>query len=100
VESNLLSEPCLNKEIGYTKDIKTRSIFLLGQIRTIYAVAIQFKSGIIQDKIDPATRLGAKYFHSFPELAEMVTEDIFLGRCEMVATCRLERFYLVLGHVD
>jgi hypothetical protein len=54
---------------------------------TIYAVAIEFESSIIKYKVNSAACIVAQLFDTVPELMEVVTENVFLGRSEVVAAC-------------
>jgi hypothetical protein len=68
--------------------------------RTIDAIAVQFKSSVVEYKIYSASCLVPDIFDAVPKLVEMISKNIFLGGREVVASCRLKRLDLVLGHID
>jgi hypothetical protein len=44
--------------------------------------------------------LFTKILDSVPQLIEMISEDVFLSRSEVVTTSGLKRFDLLFGHID
>jgi hypothetical protein len=99
MEPDLLSESTLNQEVGWrrwSKEIPANRCTAL----TINEVAIKLKPGIIQHEIDPTTPRCLESFDRIPQLWQVVSEDVLLRRCKVVATSGLEALDLLFGHVD
>ena len=61
------------------------------------AVAVQLKAGVVEHKVDAAA---AHVADQVPQAAQIVAEDVLLGRCEVLAARRLDLLDVFLGHVD
>lgn len=72
----------------------------LDQIVGVDAIAIELESGVIQDEIDATAGLSAQRGDGFPELFEIVSEDVLFSGGEMFTTGGLEISDVFLGHVN
>lgn len=68
--------------------------------RTVDAVAIELKSGIVKNEVNTTTSLVSQVLDSFPKLRQMISEDVFLSGSEMITASRLEFLDILFSHVD
>lgn len=99
MESNLICESTLNKEVGCIINSQLLTLDELERSRTINTIAIQLEACIIKYKIDPSTSLSPKILDALPKTAEVISEDVLLCCGKMVPSSRLQRLDLFFGHI-
>jgi hypothetical protein len=67
---------------------------------TINAIAIQLESGVIEDEVDATRSFFTGILDHLPQMLHVISENVALGRSQMIASCGLERTDLLFSHVD
>ena len=67
---------------------------------TIYAIAVEFESGIIKNEVHSAAGSFSQRLYVFPKTMYVISENIFFRSRKVIAARGLKGLDLVFCHVD
>jgi hypothetical protein len=101
VVDDFLADSALNQPIGVDELVKNNDISSIPKTLPVKSppthITVKLETGIIQNKVDPASLHASNLFG---DLVEIVTQNILLGSRQVLSSGRLQLLDVLLGHVD